>query len=70
MTKLELLVEAEGYASVDDSRNAAAPTCSLGICTNVACFNAREMEPDQERGWCEECGTNSMKSALVLAGLI
>ena len=35
MTKLELLVEAEGYASVEDFRNATAPTCSLGMCTNV-----------------------------------
>jgi hypothetical protein len=23
------------------------------------------MDPDQSRGWCEECGTNSMKSALA-----
>jgi hypothetical protein len=28
------------------------------------------MEPDQNHGWCEECSTNSMQSALILEGLI
>ena len=29
-----------------------------------------EMEPDQEQGYCESCSTNTVVSALVLAGLI
>ena len=29
-----------------------------------------EMEPDQDAGFCEECRTKSMQSALILAGLI
>ena len=29
-----------------------------------------EMEPDQDAGYCEECHANTMKAALVLAGLI
>jgi len=28
------------------------------------------MEPDQDAGYCDECHTNSMKAAPVLAGLI
>jgi hypothetical protein len=28
------------------------------------------MEPDQRRGWCDECRANTMKSALILAGVI
>jgi hypothetical protein len=34
------------------------------------CDYATEVEPDQDRGWCESCGTNTVKSALILAGLI
>ena len=29
-----------------------------------------EMEPDQDAGFCKECRTKSMQSALILAGLI
>jgi tetratricopeptide (TPR) repeat protein len=29
-----------------------------------------EMEPDQDQGFCEACGGNTVTSALVLAGLI
>jgi len=28
------------------------------------------MEPDQDRGWCEVCGTNTVASTLVLGGFI
>jgi len=28
------------------------------------------MEPDQEEGYCEACGGNTMVSALVLAELV
>jgi hypothetical protein len=31
-------------------------------------FAAAEMEPDQHRGWCEECQRPTMVSALVLGG--
>ena len=71
MTKLQKLMEIEGYtdltaflaACVTDSVNPA-------ICCNPDCEFTCEMEPDQDRGWCEECSTNTMKSALVLAGVI
>ncbi len=38
------------------------------ICTK--CESTMDMEPDQDRGWCDECGTNTVKSCLVLAGII
>jgi hypothetical protein len=41
-----------------------------GICTNDGCDYAAEYEPDQDGGWCEECGTRTVASALILAGLI
>ena len=34
------------------------------------CSYITEMEPDQDRGYCEACGGNTVVSALVLAGLI
>jgi integrase/recombinase XerD len=40
------------------------------ICMNEGRDYTCEMEPDQRRGWCDECRTNSMKTAPVLAGLI
>ena len=39
-----------------------------GICTE--CGYTTEYEPDQDRGWCEDCGKTTVKSALILAGLI
>jgi len=41
-----------------------------GICTNDGCDYTTDVEPDQDRGWCEVCGTNLVKSAPVLAGII
>ena len=38
------------------------------ICTN--CGYTTEMEPDQDRGWCESCEKNTVKSGLILAGMI
>jgi len=34
------------------------------------CGYTTEMEPDQARGWCEECEKNSVVSVLILGGLI
>ena len=65
--KLEKLIEIEGFASVEDLLAAAiCASVSPAICMNDGCSYAAEMEPDQDRGWCDECRTNSMKSALVL----
>jgi hypothetical protein len=43
---------------------------SPAICMNEGCGFTCEMEPDQDPGFCEECRTNTMKAAPVLAGLI
>jgi len=41
-----------------------------GICTNEGCDFTAEYEPDQDAGWCEECDTGTVASALILAGVI
>ena len=71
MTKLQMLLEIEGYTNLTEllTANITDSVCPA-ICMNEGCNYVCEMEPDQDRGWCEECHTNSMKAALVLAGAI
>ena len=69
--KLAKLQEIEGFDTLEAMMEAATfDSVSPAICMNEDCDYACEMEPDQREGWCDECRTNSMKSVLVLAGLI
>ncbi len=69
--KLGQLVEVEGYDSLDELIAAAtSDSVSPAICLNDGGDYTAEMEPDQDRGFCEACGTNTVASALVLAGII
>jgi hypothetical protein len=69
--KLDQLVESEGHDSLDDLIAATiSDSVSPAICMNDGCDYTAEMEPDQREGWCEACGTNTVASALVLAGII
>lgn len=73
-SKLAKLVELEGFES-EDALFAAAVAESVcpAICCNPAnpdCDYTAEMEPDQDRGWCEACERGTLVSALVLGGLI
>jgi hypothetical protein len=71
--KLAKLLVIEGLSDVEQlfhaglfSNRPGAPS----ICMNEDCNYTCDMEPDQERGWCDECRTNSMMSGLILAELI
>ena len=69
--KLDQLVESEGFESLDALIAATiSDSVSPAICMNEGCDYTAEMEPDQDRGWCEVCGTNTVASALILAGFI
>jgi hypothetical protein len=69
--KLAKLVEIEGYDSADELFEAVfSDAVSPAICMNEGCDFTCEMEPDQDAGYCEECHTNTMKAAPVLAGII
>jgi len=71
MSKLEELAKSEGYDDTMDLLNdASTDSVCPGICVNKGCDYTCEVEPDQEAGWCEECETNTVKSALILAGII
>ena len=69
--KLAKLLEIEGYDSTEELIAAVLlDSVSPAICMNEGCNFTCEMEPDQDAGYCEECHTNTMKVAPVLAGLI
>lgn len=66
---LRALAEAEGFPSADAMLEASViDSVAPAIC--VTCGLTSEMEPDQERGYCEGCGQNTVVSAWILAGLI
>jgi hypothetical protein len=72
--KLAKLVELEGFAD-EQYLFAAGMTDSVcpAICCNPDnpdCDYTAEMEPDQDRGWCEVCERGTLVSGLVLGGII
>jgi len=70
LAKLAKLVEIEGHDSATDLLEAyITDSVAPAICMNDGCEYTCEMEPDQDAGHCDECGTNTMQSALVLYGL-
>jgi hypothetical protein len=69
--KLMKLCDVEGFTHVHDLLQASvADSICPAICMTEGCDYTTEMEPDQDEGYCEECGGNTIVSALVLAGLI
>ena len=69
--KLTKLLAAEGYDTLEGLAEAAfGDSVSPAICTDPDCDHTSEMEPDQDAGYCESCGKNTVVSALVLAELI
>ena len=69
--KLVTLVEVEGYAEVADLlEDHALGSIVPAICMAPGCDHTADLEPDQRAGFCEACGRASMKSGLVIAGLI
>lgn len=70
-SKLTKLCEIEGYDTVEALLHACIlDTVAPAICVSGDCSYTCEMEPDQRHGWCEECGSNTMMAAPVLAGII
>jgi hypothetical protein len=54
----------------DLARDALSDTLCPAICMTEGCDHVNEVEKDQDEGYCESCGGQTMVSALVLAGLI
>jgi hypothetical protein len=69
--KLRKLARDEGFPTILSMLEATSgDSVSPAICTEPDCDYSTEMEPDQDRGWCDECSKNTMASALVLAGIV
>lgn len=69
--KLVTLAASEGYAEVADFLEDHALECIVPtICMAPECDYTADLEPDQRAGCCEACGRASMKSGLVIAGMI
>ena len=71
MSKLEQLMNIDGYFDIDEilEKSVFDSECP-GICTNLGCGYTASVEPDCSDGWCEDCQTNSVQSALILMGVI
>jgi hypothetical protein len=69
--KLMRLCEIEGFRTIEEILFASSTdSVCPAICMTEGCDYTAEMEPDQDQGYCEACGGNTLTSALVLAGLI
>jgi len=69
-SKLDQLAEIEGMGVMEMLEMGTYDSVCPGICTNPDCSYTVEVEPDCDSGYCEECQTNTVKSALSLAGII
>jgi len=74
MTNADLLQKlADDFGFEDDLEMFQESICDSvvpAICTTPGCEYTTEMEPDQDRRWCEECGNNTVVSCLILGGII
>jgi len=68
MGKLKVLMESEGYDDFEEFvEDIMYDSVNAGICMNPGCsYVATSVEPDCVDGYCEECGTNTVKSATEL----
>jgi len=68
---LEVLACTEGYESVEEMLEERGLDSTVpAICTNPGCSYTTDMEPDQDKGYCESCQTNTVQSCTMLAGII
>lgn len=66
--KMTTLCELEGVDFDEIAMESVVP----GICMNEGCSYTTDVEPDSSTGWCEECDSNTVKSAteLILEGFL
>ena len=68
---LRKLADDYGFDDVMDMMEAATfDSVAPAICTTPGCGYTTNMEPDQDRGWCEACAKNTVVSCLILGGII
>lgn len=66
---IEALIGIEGFDTYEEFlEEYVIESVIPGICTQ--CHYTTFVEPDQDRGWCEECKANTVQSGLILGGVI
>ncbi len=66
---LEILADDYGYPdSMSMLEDAVIDSVVPAICPK--CEYTTDMEPDQDEGYCELCENTTVKSCLILAGII
>jgi hypothetical protein len=69
--KLQRLAGLLGFETIDAMFDAAvSDTACPGICINAWCEYTATVAPEERAGHCQRDGTNTVQSALVLAGAI
>jgi hypothetical protein len=69
--KLEKVADIGGYDDDDQLFECSAlDSCVPPICVEQRCDHSADLDPDQDKGWCESCEKPSMKSAHFIAGFI
>lgn len=69
--KLQRLAELLELKTIDEMFDAAVTdTACPGICVNSGCDYIATVAPDERAGYCLNDGTNTVQSALILAGAI
>jgi len=69
--KMQVLLDEYGYGDeVEMMEEYVHESIVPGICMNEGCSATFEYEPDSEDGWCDACETGSVKSLLVLGGVM
>jgi hypothetical protein len=70
LSKLDQLAHEYGMSVTAFIEEYALDEVVPGICLNEECVYTADVEPDQRQGWCGDCGTTTVRSGIVLAGLI
>ena len=68
--KLQSLATIEGQTVEELLEVAFIDSVVPGICKEPECDYTTGVEPDSRGGWCENCGTGTVVSCMVLAGII
>ncbi len=65
---VRLIVKSDGRTFQEIAQGTMTGDCP-GICTECE-WIIENIEQDQEEGYCDECQKNTVKSILILAGVI
>lgn len=69
-SKLDCLASTCGMSVSELVEEYALEGVVPGICMREHCDYTADIEPDEREGWCEECGMRTVRSVIILAGLL